>query len=172
MITTTSIWRTSRGFRAYSEALTDWRTQIAPIVRNPYLQDPEAFIKRPLERGHIYLNADEFTDYMVRPWSEPFTETRYADGLLRNRMLNELFHEAVPPILHEDDLNAMYFSIENCSPYLDRDLFETSMRIPTRHLIRRGRAKALLRDAVRGIAPTAVIDNPRKVGFNAHSRSA
>ena len=119
------------------------------------------------ERDHIYLNANEFAEYLVQPWSEPFAEDRYADGLLRNRMLNELFHEAVPPILHEDDLNAMYYSIENRSPYLDRGLFEASMRIPTRHLIRRGRAKALLRDAVRGIAPDAVIDNPRKVGFNA-----
>ena len=40
-------------------------------------------------------------------------------------------------------------------------------RIPTRHLIRRGRAKAVLRDAVKGIAPDRVVDNPRKVGFNA-----
>ena len=82
-------------------------------------------------------------------------------------MLNEMFHESVPPILHEDDLNAMYYSIENRSPYLDRALFETTMRIPTRYLIQQGRAKALLRDAVKGIAPSAVITNPRKVGFNA-----
>ena len=61
----------------------------------------------------------------------------------------------------------MYYSIENRSPYLDRTLFETTMRIPTKHLIRRGRAKALLRDAVKGIAPEAILDNPRKVGFNA-----
>ena len=151
----------------YAEGLADWRTHIAPIVRNPYLQDPEVFVRRPQERDHIYLNANEFAEYLVQPWSERFAEAHYADSLLRNRMLNELFHEVVPPILHEDDLNAMYYSIENRSPYLDRGLFEASMRIPTRHLIHRGRAKALLRAAVRGIAPDAVIDNPRKVGFNA-----
>jgi asparagine synthase (glutamine-hydrolysing) len=70
-------------------------------------------------------------------------------------------------ILHEDDLNAMSFSIENRSPFLDRDLFEFSLTIPTRHLIRDGRAKAVLREAMRGIAPDAVLDNRRKVGFNA-----
>lgn len=150
----------------YAEALTDWRTHIAPIVRNPYLQDPGVFVKAPQERRHIYLNADEFSGYLVEPWSEDFDESQYADSPLRNRMLNELFHEAVPPILHEDDLNAMYYSVENRSPFLDRALFETTMQIPTRHLIRRGRAKALLRDAVKDIAPAAVIDNPRKVGFN------
>jgi asparagine synthase (glutamine-hydrolysing) len=151
----------------YAEALADWRANIAPIVRNPYLQVPEIFAERPQERGHIFLDADEFAGYLIHPWSEAFAETHYADSPLRNRMLNELFHEAVPPILHEDDLNAMYYSIENRSPYLDRTLFEETLRIPTRHLVRRGRAKALLRDAVKGIAPAAVIDNPRKVGFNA-----
>ena len=151
----------------YAEALTDWRANIAPIVRNPYLQDPDVFVENPQERRHIFLDADEFAGYLTHSWSEPFAEAHYADSPLRNRMLNELFHEAVPPILHEDDLNAMYYSVENRSPYLDRALFEETMRIPTRHLVRRGRAKALLRDAVKDIVPNAVIDNPRKVGFNA-----
>ena len=52
-------------------------------------------------------------------------------------------------------------------PILDRDLFEFCNSIPTRHLINDGRAKAILREAVRGIAPDGIIDNPRKVGFNA-----
>ena len=151
----------------HAAALAEWNEHVAPIVRNPYLQDPELFVRDPAERRHIFLNAEEFEDYLREPWHEDFAEADYSTVLLRNRMLNELFHEAVPAILHEDDLNAMYYSIENRSPFLDRGLFETAGRIPTRHLVRRGRAKALLREAVRGIAPDAVIDNPRKVGFNA-----
>jgi len=61
----------------------------------------------------------------------------------------------------------MYYSIENRSPYLERDLFEFCNTIPTRHLVRDGLAKAVLREAARGIAPSCVVDNPRKVGFNA-----
>jgi asparagine synthase (glutamine-hydrolysing) len=86
--------------------------------------------------------------------------------LLRNRMLNELFYESVPVILHEDDLNSMFYSVENRSPYLDRNLFEFCNTIPTQHLIRDGKAKAVLREAVRGIAASALVDNRRKVGFN------
>ena len=82
-------------------------------------------------------------------------------------MANELMHESVPVILHEDDLNSMSYSIENRSPYLDRGLFDWCQKIPTRHLVQNGRAKSVLRDAVKGIAPDRVIDNPRKVGFNA-----
>ncbi|MEE9129330.1 MAG: asparagine synthase-related protein, partial [Phycisphaerales bacterium] len=105
------------------------------------------------------------------PWAEPFAEERYCDGLLRNRMLNELFHEAVPPVLHEDDHNAMSQSIENRSPFLDRELFDLAQQIPTRHLIRGGFAKAVLRQAMRGIVPDRILDERRKVGFNASINS-
>ena len=81
-------------------------------------------------------------------------------------MLNELFHEIVPVILHEDDLNAMYYSVENRSPFLDRQLLETAYSIPEKHLIKNGLKKSILRDAVRSIVPEQILNNPRKVGFN------
>lgn len=151
----------------HARSLAAWRRHVEPIVRNPFLRDPEYFIRRPFARDHIYLDAPEFARMLVDPFDEPFAETAYAEPLLRNRMANELLHESVPVILHEDDSNAMYHSIENRSPYLDTALFDWCARIPTRHLVRDGRAKAVLRDAVRGLAPDAILDNPRKVGFNA-----
>ena len=144
-----------------------WMERIQPIVRNPFLQNPDGFIDNPRLRDHIFLHAQEFAGYLHTPWAEPFEEVQFTESLLRNRMLNEMFYEAVPVILHEDDLNAMYFSIENRSPYLDRSLFEFCYRMPSRHLIRRGFAKAVLRDAMRGIVPEQVLNTPRKVGFNA-----
>jgi len=151
----------------YAEAEANWRAHILPIVRNPYLQNPRLFIDEPRERRHIYLDSDDFSDCLTRPWREPFSEWQYNGSLLRTRMLNELFNEATPVILHEDDLNAMYYSIENRSPFLDRALFEYSLRIPTRHLVRDGAAKAVLRASMRGIAPDHILDARRKVGFNA-----
>ena len=144
-----------------------WTEHIKPIVRNPYLGNADLFINSPGFRDHIFMDAEGFSEYLTKPWHEAFSEQHYSDHLLRNRMLNELFHEAVPVILHEDDLNAMYFSIENRSPFLDLDLFEYCNTIPTRHLIRDGRAKAVLRDALAGIGPEEVMQNRRKVGFNA-----
>jgi asparagine synthase (glutamine-hydrolysing) len=144
-----------------------WMQHIKPIVRNPYLGNPELFIDDPHFRNHIFLDAEGFSEYLIRNWSEPFTEKHFTDSLLRNRTMNELFHEAIPVILHEDDLNGMYFSIENRSPFLDRELFEFCHHIPTKHLIRDGMAKAVLRDSMRGIVPERVLDARRKVGFNA-----
>lgn len=151
----------------HAHSLAAWETHVRPIVRNRHLGNPNLFVDDPEFRDHIFLDAEEFSRFLTVPWMEPFGETHYSAHLLRNRMLNELFHEAVPVILHEDDLNAMYFSVENRSPFLDRDLFEFCNSIPTRHLINDGRAKAILREAVRGIAPDGIIDSPRKVGFNA-----
>ena len=151
----------------HAESLANWKTYVQPVVRNPHLGNPDLFVDNPKFRDHVFLDAEEFSHYLQKPWQEAFAETHYSDNLLRNRMLNELFHEAVPVILHEDDLNAMYYSVENRSPFLDRDLFEFCNSIPTRHLINNGRAKAVLREAVRGIAPDGIVDNPRKVGFNA-----
>ena len=152
---------------AAAAARAAWSREVLPWVRNPHLRDPDLFIRDPAFRGHVYLNSAEFATHLTGAWSEPFAETAYTDDLLRNRMLNELFHEAVPVILHEDDLNAMYWSVENRSPYLDRELFEFTLRIPTRHLVHEGRAKSILRGAVRGLVPDQILDNPRKVGFNA-----
>ena len=144
-----------------------WLAYVQPVVRNPYLQDADAFLSNPKLRDHIFLDAPRLSGYLKVPWSEPFAEERYTEDLLRNRMLNELFHEIVPVILHEDDLNAMACSIENRSPYLDRELFEFAYRIPTRHLIREGRAKAVLREAAKDFLPEPVLAGRRKVGFNA-----
>jgi asparagine synthase (glutamine-hydrolysing) len=148
-------------------AVDAWVEHVQPIVRNPFLQNPDYFVEDPTRREHIYLDAEEFASYLSTGFSEGFAEERLSDDLLRNRMLNELFYEAVPVILHEDDLNAMYFSIENRSPFLDRGLFEYASSIPTRHLIRDAFAKSVLRDAMRGIVPDPILDNRRKVGFNA-----
>lgn len=148
-----------------------WCSQVRPFVRNPYLGDPDLFLRDPRFRGHIYLNADEFAARLRQPWSEPFEEASLAKDLLRNRMMNEMFYETVPVILHEDDLNAMHYSVENRSPFLDRELFDFVQTVPTRHLVQKGRAKALLREAARGWVPDPILDNPRKVGFNAPVRS-
>jgi len=151
----------------YRKSLKAWQEHIQPIVRNPFLKNPDAFIENSDMRDHIYLDAEEFSNYLIKEWNEPFKEKKYCGSLLRNRMLNELFEEVIPVILHEDDINAMYFSIENRSPFLDRNLFDLCISIPTRHLVRDGMAKAVLRDAMRGIVPEKILNECRKVGFNA-----
>ena len=80
--------------------------------------------------------------------------------------MNELYHEAVPVILKEDDTNAMSYSVENRSPFLSRDLLDISMKIPDEHLIQKGFAKSILREAMEGLVPERILWERRKTGFN------
>ena len=149
-----------------SRLLEDWRGSYGAYVRNPLLQDPMTFRKRPDERGHIYLNRDLFNHWMASPCLEDFEEEGYTDDPLRCRMMNELFHESVPVLLREDDANSMRWSVENRSPYLARDLVEFLYTVPGEHLIQDGFPKWLLRAAVPELNETVRSDKQKR-GFNA-----
>ena len=149
------------------ESIENWKRDIGPIVRNPFLQNPYAFIEKPFERGHSFLKNEVYSTYLTEPWSEPFHEIFFREGLLQNRMMNEIFHETTPVVMHQEDLNAMYYSIENRSPFLDRTLFEFAHSIPAQHLVKDGKAKMVLRESMRGIVADPILDNKTKVGFNA-----
>ena len=81
-------------------------------------------------------------------------------------MINELQHEIVPGGLKEDDLNSMYNSIENRSPYLDSKLFQDCLNIPPEHYIRDGMAKWPLRKIIKNLVPDVIRLKKEKVGFN------
>ncbi len=155
------------GGQDFPRLLEDWRRSYGRHVRNPVLKDPLVFVKQPDRRDYIYLNAERFNGCLSYAFNEPFEEVLYTDNLLRNRMLNELYHEAVPVILKEDDMNSMFASVENRSPYLDRRLVEFLFTVPPEHLIHDGYAKYLLRAAGRSYVPEPVRLDRRKRGFNA-----
>ena len=60
-------------------------------------------------------------------------------------MLNETFNEIVPISLFEEDLQSMRNSMENRSPYLDKDIFEYMLILPTQYLISSGYSKNITR---------------------------
>ena len=161
------LYEVSKNKTLYKKSLDNWNKYHKKDVRNPYLKDPNLYLKDPKFRDHNYMHNDLFASFLEEKWNEPFVETNYTESLLKNRMLNEMFAEIVPVILHEEDLNAMYYSIENRTPFLDSDLFDLAYSIPSHLLIKDGAAKAILRDAMKGIVPDAIIEEKRKVGFNA-----
>ena len=163
-----SFWLAEMSSRSnHSKLIADWTNSYGKYVQNPILQNPDVFLHNSAQRDHIYLNAEEFSSWLIEPFCEPFTESRYSDNILRNRMLNELKHETIPVILHEDDRNSMFYSVENRSPYLDRNLAEFLFTVPSRHLIKDGFAKYLLRSAGTGYVSETVLWDKRKKGFNA-----
>jgi asparagine synthase (glutamine-hydrolysing) len=155
----------------FKSLLYDWQQLNMGFIRNPLLKDPMMFISNPNFRGHLYLNRSKFNSIMINPLEEDFFEEKYSGDLLRNRMLNELNHEIVPYILHEDDLNSMRYSIENRSPYLDRRLAEFAYNIPSKYLIKNGYSKWILRKSAKGYLTNDVRLYRQKKGFNASINS-
>jgi asparagine synthase (glutamine-hydrolysing) len=68
-------------------------------------------------------------------------------------------------LLAKTDRMSMAHSLEARVPFLDRAVVELARRIPSRLRLRRGRTKYLLRRAMEGRLPAAVLQQ-RKLGFN------
>ncbi len=153
--------------QSFKENLKNWHKYVFPYVRNPYLKDPYVYIRDKKNRDNVYETNLGINTFSRLKNELNFTENKYAGGLLRNRMLNELFHEVVPVILKHDDLNSMFFSIENRSPYLDKEIVEFSLKIPTEILIKNGYQKRLLRESSKKILLDEIRLNRQKKGFNA-----
>ena len=72
----------------------------------------------------------------------------------------------LPQLLRHGDRNSMRFSIESRVPFLDRRLTEFLFSLPESWLVGPdGTTKRILRDAMRGWVPQAVIERRDKVGF-------
>ena len=155
----------------YQSCLQHWRENILPSVRNPDFQNPDLYYSKPHFRDHVFDASDEINKFFLEPFKENFKEEKFSENLLRNRMLNELFHEGSRVILHEDDLNSMFYSVENRSPYLDSELVKLAFSIPNRFLIKHGFGKYILREAVKGFLNDRVRLDRRKKGFNASINS-
>lgn len=160
-----------RNHSEFEQYLKDWQEHTGNFVRNPYLKNPQLYFDDQSIRAHNHLNSSEFASFLTEDYSIEITESSYTDSLLRNRMLNELFHEATPVILQEDDLNSMKYSIENRSPFLDVNLFDFAYSIPNEHLIQNGYGKYVLREAMSGTLNDQVRLDRRKKGFNASINS-
>ena len=155
----------------FDKNLKDWKKFVLPNLRNPNLKDPFYYIKNKQDRNLIYENDFDIKQYSNLPVNSTFEEKNYSKELLRDRMMNELFHEVVPAILKHDDLNSMFYSIENRSPYLDRDLLEFSSTIPSSYLIENGYQKKILREVTSNMLNDKIRLDRRKKGFNASINS-
>lgn len=150
----------------YKKKLYEWKKFIKPLIRNKFGKQDDIYIKNPNDRTLVYDINFNLKPYIYGK-KKNISEKKYCNELLRNRMMNELFHEVVPCILKEDDHNSMYYSIENRSPYLDKDLYNFVLTIPPEMLIANGYQKKILRDASKNILPDKIRLDRLKKGFNA-----
>ena len=147
------------------KSLANWKKNILPLIRNKFFRD-HLFYFKSKSPYYLFDKNKDINRFSKMKLNFKFKERKYIKSKLRNRMLNELLIESVPVILEEEDLNAMYFSVENRSPFLNHKLFEYLNTVDTKYFIKNGYAKNLLRDSLKSILPSHIRKNYEKIGFN------
>ncbi len=71
----------------------------------------------------------------------------------------------LPAYNHHADRNSMTFSLETRNPFLDVRFVEAARGLRSEELLHDGYSKWALREAVRDVVPSEVVDRARKQGF-------
>jgi asparagine synthase (glutamine-hydrolysing) len=75
------------------------------------------------------------------------------------------FEHKLEHLLKWDDLNSMKFSIESRIPFLDHNLVEKTLSLPSQLLLKNGISKYILRESVKDILPSKIYERQDKKGF-------
>ncbi|GAB1268522.1 asparagine synthase (glutamine-hydrolyzing) [Aurantivibrio infirmus] len=101
---------------------------------------------------------------------DPFSEYRFADGIFSHldtveKMLRTDCTILLPnTYLEKVDKSTMANSIEVRVPFLDKDLSEFVIGLPSNYKVRNSQKKWLLRKSLRGVVPDSILDAKKK-GF-------
>jgi asparagine synthase (glutamine-hydrolysing) len=85
-------------------------------------------------------------------------------ALLDSMLDTDVNHYLPDDLLVKMDVATMAYSLEARSPLLDHKVMEFMARVPASLKLRGGQSKYLLKSALRGILPDAILDRP-KMGF-------
>ncbi len=155
----------------FQDEVKIWKKNVLPLIRNPFFRKHDLYIKNKNFREHVYDNHTELKTYLNIKKQYKFNEKLFNKNILKNRMLNEIFYENTPQILDDEDLNSMNYSIENRSPFLDRDIFNLMLSTAPKKYIKNGFKKYILRKSMEGIVNKKILWDINKKGFNANITS-
>lgn len=149
----------------------EWMNGQGKYIENPELINNLKKNIRPNNKN-LFHGEKVFKKLMNSNFNKTnYKHFKFSDSNLRNQMQNDLLDQTVPVILNQDDLNYMNNSIENRSPFLDKNLAEFAYTIPNELLIQKGMSKYILRNIGRKYLPKDVNLDKRKIGFNASINS-
>ena len=110
------------------------------------------FTNAPCDPEDVFSEAIEAWDRCKQPSLVDRSLQWWTDVYLRDNILAKV------------DRATMLCSLEARSPFLDIDVVNLARRIPWQFKLRDGQTKWILKKALRGIIPDAIIDRPKK-GF-------
>jgi asparagine synthase (glutamine-hydrolysing) len=154
-----------------SAFLPDW---VQRKLRHSFLYYPETFEQIYFDNFYSVFPREEQSHLFSRALQEeiqeidPYTNSMQFVGTQSANLLNQLLYLDIKTYLVEllmkQDQMSMAASIESRVPFLDHKLVEFTARVPARYKIRGFSGKHLLRQAMMGRLPEAVLRRNKK-GF-------
>ncbi|HKR98874.1 MAG TPA: asparagine synthase (glutamine-hydrolyzing), partial [Candidatus Dormibacteraeota bacterium] len=95
---------------------------------------------------------------------KPPRDDRMPDNL-KLRLLQDFLTFSLPPLLRYEDRASMAHSLEARLPFLDQELVDYILTLPTSAIIDNGWTRAVLRKALHGVLPRKVERRRKKIGF-------
>lgn len=84
---------------------------------------------------------------------------------LKLRLLQDFATYSLPPLLRYEDRSSMAHSLVARLSFLDQELVEAVLRLPSRAIIANGWNRRVLREGLRDILPDAIYRRRKKIGF-------
>ena len=132
-------------------------------IENLFFDNFAVFPKAMQAKMFTRETREKITD--VDPYARQSALLRRSDA---EDVLDKLLYADTKTYLHEllmkQDQMSMAASIESRVPFLDHKLVEFTARMPREMKLRGGTTKWILREAMKGILPTEILDRP-KMGF-------
>ena len=92
----------------------------------------------------------------------------HLSNFLPEYLKDQIERTNLPVLLHFEDRNSMASSVESRVPYLDHNLIEFSVNIPTEQKIHGALTKIILREAMKPYLPPEIYNRTDKIGFSTH----
>ena len=121
-----------------------------------------AFVSEQKLYSLEYLNYFPFAGRNRRI---PFNMKKVGGSRLQQFLYQLTFVSSLPTLLQFEDRNSMAFSIESRVPFLDHRLVDFAFTLPDNLKVNSGETKRVLRSALSGIMPDAIVNRKDKKGF-------
>jgi asparagine synthase (glutamine-hydrolysing) len=146
--------------------------RVGELVRRSFLAMPrrpaemflDNFAGMPLQLQQSLLRAPVADSGDVYAASLAYFDHSSQSASVLDRLLYTDIKTYLVELLMKQDRMSMAMSIESRVPFLDHELVELAARLPRRMKLNGFTTKRVLRDAVRGLIPPAILERP-KMGF-------
>ena len=83
--------------KKFKSELKSWKKNIFKHVRNPHFKNYKRFLKNNYYTDHVFFTNDNLKSLIKKRAYSNFSDKKFCSDTLRNRMLNQLFYETIPP---------------------------------------------------------------------------